>query len=74
MQLAVFIICGFSYNIIFIMNIAIKNSESPAKIAAANKKLKKKVKQQTMADFYAKLKGVFDDGLSYQKQVRNEWS
>lgn len=29
--------------------------------------------KKTIADYYGSLKGVFGDGLKYQKQIRNEW-
>jgi hypothetical protein len=40
-----------------------------------NKALKKlpKTKQKSLSSFYGKLKGVFGDGLAYQKAIRNKW-
>ena len=42
-----------------------------------NKELKKlyeiKKAKNSMAQFAGKLKGVFGDGLDYQKKIRNEW-
>jgi len=38
----------------------------------AVKKLGKK-KPKTFADFYGSLPGVYGDGLTYQKKVRDEW-
>jgi hypothetical protein len=35
--------------------------------------LKEKKKHASMADFVGKLKGVYGDGLTYQKKIRNEW-
>jgi hypothetical protein len=56
------------------MVITIKKGESKKEIAAAVKRLtKKKAAKPALADFYGKLKGKFGDGLTYQKQLRNEW-
>ncbi len=27
-----------------------------------------------LSDFYGKMKGVYGDGLEYQKKIRDEWS
>jgi hypothetical protein len=34
---------------------------------------KKTSGKKKLSDYYGKLKGVFGDGLTYQKQVRSEW-
>lgn len=34
----------------------------------AGKKARKK-----LVDFYGKMPGVYGDGLTYQKKIRNEW-
>lgn len=39
------------------------------RMARARKKSKKK-----LSDFYGKLPGVYGNGLTYQKKVRDEWS
>lgn len=39
------------------------------RMARARKKNKKK-----LIDFYGKLPGLYGDGLTYQKKVRDEWS
>lgn len=31
-------------------------------------------KKKSLAEFSGKLKGVFGDGLEYQKKIRNEWN
>ena len=42
-----------------------------------NQELKKleeaKKNKSAMTQFAGKLKGVFGDGLNYQKKIRNEW-
>ena len=56
------------------MVITIKKGESKQEIEAAVKRLEKKRNTKpTLSDFYGKLKGKFGDGLTYQKQLRNEW-
>ena len=30
-------------------------------------------KTKTLASFFGKMPGAFGDGLTYQKQIRNEW-
>ncbi|MFM8849140.1 MAG: hypothetical protein ACKOE5_01925 [Cytophagales bacterium] len=34
---------------------------------------KKNRPQKTIADFYGALPTTFEDGLTYQKKLRNEW-
>ncbi len=63
------------------MTVTIKKSDSPEAIQrkirkvslAAQKKAKTKRKFDPF-EFLGKLKGVFGDGLTYQKKVRDEWS
>lgn len=55
-----------------IIKISKKSSESDIRKALSPLK-KKKNNKKTLADFYGKLKGVYGDGLEYQKKVRNEW-
>ena len=56
------------------MVITIKKGETKKEIEAAVKRLgKKRSSKPALADFYGKLKGKFGDGLTYQKQLRNEW-
>jgi hypothetical protein len=55
------------------MIIRLDKNSKPEEI---NQKLESlaKNKRKSMAEFSGKLKGVFGDGLTYQKKVRNEWS
>lgn len=39
------------------------------KLATARGRRSKK-----LSDFYGKMKGVYGNGLEYQKKIRNEWS
>lgn len=55
------------------MVITIKKGESKKEIEAAQRRMDKKSKKPNLSDFYGKLKGVFGDGLSYQKKLRDEW-
>lgn len=56
------------------MVVIIKKGESRENIEAALKRLEQNSKQSKLSDFYGKLKGAFGDGLTYQKQIRDEWS
>lgn len=55
-----------------IIKISKKSSENDIRKALTPLTKKKKGKK-TLTDFYGKLKGVYGDGLAYQKKVRNEW-
>jgi hypothetical protein len=45
------------------------NKKELDKLAKIRGKKKKK-----LSDFYGKMPGVFGNGLSYQKKIRDEWS
>jgi len=56
--------------------IKVSKNDTPEQTIKALDKLSKKnkaTKNKSLAAFYGKLKGVFGDGLTYQKQMRNEW-
>lgn len=56
------------------MVVVINKDATPKDIEKALKKLNKAMpKKPLLSDFYGKLKGVFGDGLAYQKSIRNEW-
>jgi hypothetical protein len=56
------------------MVVIIKKDATKEDIEKAIKMLDESLpKKQRLADFYGKLKGVFGDGLEYQKKIRNEW-
>ncbi len=55
------------------MVVFIKKKDSKKQIRAAVKRLSSKSKKLTLSDFYGKLTGKFGDGLTYQKELRNEW-
>lgn len=56
------------------MVVIINKDASKKDIEKALKKLNKAMpKKPNLSDFYGKLKGVFGDGLTYQKNIRNEW-
>ncbi len=40
---------------------------------ALSKREKSKPIQKTLADFYGALPKTFEDGLTYQKRLRDEW-
>ncbi len=52
----------------------IKKDDDKKVIEEAVSKLEKKPDQPRLSDFYGKLKGKFEDGMIYQKKVRDEWS
>ena len=54
------------------MIITINKNTKPEEIAEALKKLPKS-KKKSLLSFYGKLKGTFGDGLTYQKEIRDEW-
>ncbi len=54
------------------MVVTITKETSKEEITELLKKLKSSNKKG-LKDFYGKLKGVFGDGLAYQKRIRNEW-
>mgnify|MGYP006284158125 CR=1 FL=1 len=61
------------------MSITIKNSDSPEEINKKIEQLYQKMnrkpnkKKYNLLDYVGKLKGVYGDGLTYQKEIRNEW-
>lgn len=55
------------------MVITINKDTNSKEIDKALKKLQDSKKKQNLSSFYGKLKGVFGDGLEYQKKVRDEW-
>lgn len=55
------------------MVIVIKRNANQGEIKAALKKIKAKAEKPKLMDFYGKMKGKFGDGLTYQKELRNEW-
>jgi len=55
------------------MVITINKNTRREEIDAALKKLPKS-KKKNLSSFYGKLKGIFGDGMEYQKKVRDEWS
>ena len=54
------------------MVVTIKKNDSKKEVESALKSLKKKVKKPVLSDFYGKLKGSFGDGLTYQKETREQ--
>jgi hypothetical protein len=57
------------------MVVHISKKSKPEEVKKALKKLaaQRKRKKKSLADFYGKLPGAYGDGLTYQKNVRNEW-
>lgn len=53
------------------MLITIHKGADKKEIETALKPLEKK--KPRLIDYYGKLKGVFGNGLEYQKKVRDEW-
>ena len=54
------------------MVITINKDTKAEEINKAIKQLPKS-KKKDLSSFYGKLKGVFGDGLEYQKKMRDEW-
>ncbi len=54
------------------MVITINKDTRPEEIDKALKQMQKS-KKKNVSRYYGKLKGVFGDGLEYQKKIRNEW-
>jgi hypothetical protein len=57
------------------MIVRISSKDKPEKTRKALEKLAtaRRKKGRTLADFYGKLPGIFGNGLTYQKKVRDEW-
>jgi len=58
------------------MIVTVRKNSRADKIQSDLKKLSgrnKTSRKKRLADFYGKLKGVYGDGLEYQKQQRSEW-
>jgi hypothetical protein len=56
--------------------IKISKTDSPEQTLKALSMLEKKKqapKTKSLAEFFGKMPDVFGDGLTYQKQMRNEW-
>ncbi len=55
------------------MVLRIKKGQSKKQIEAAVKRLQKDASKPVLADFLGKMKGKFGDGVTYQKELRNDW-
>ncbi|BAU52907.1 hypothetical protein [Mucilaginibacter gotjawali] len=55
------------------MVITTNKDTKPEELDEALKKMQKS-KKKKLSSFYGKLKGVFGDGLEYQKKLRDEWN
>ncbi len=55
------------------MVVVINKGAEQDEIKAALKKIKPDPEKPKLMDFFGKMKGIFGDGLSYQKKLRNEW-
>ena len=56
--------------------IKVSKTDTPEQALKALGKLTKRKqpkKTKSLASFFGKLPGAFGDGLTYQKQMRNEW-
>jgi hypothetical protein len=56
--------------------IKISRNSSQQDARKALDKLAKKTRKKpakTLADYYGKLPGIYGDGLTYQKKIRDEW-
>lgn len=59
------------------MVIRITRKSKPEETRIALDKLvnqRRKKKSKKLSEFYGKMKGVYGNGLQYQKRMRNEWS
>ncbi|GAC1303843.1 MAG: hypothetical protein NVSMB24_10390 [Mucilaginibacter sp.] len=50
------------------------NKDTKAEDIDKSLKRLKKAKKKSLNSFYGKLKGAFGDGMTYQKQMRDEWN
>lgn len=55
------------------MVIIIDKDTTKEQISEALKKMDKKNNKPSLVDFFGKLKGKYEDGLTYQRELRNEW-
>ncbi len=58
------------------MVIEIKKGATKEEVEQLLKQLKKTEKpteKRKLSDFFGTMKGIFGDGLAYQKKVRSEW-
>ena len=55
------------------MVVVINKKTEKKEVKAALKKIVENSEKPKLADFFGKLKGVYGDGLNYQKKLRNEW-
>ncbi|MEX8548784.1 MAG: hypothetical protein V5804_14400 [Mucilaginibacter sp.] len=55
------------------MVIVINKDADQDEIKAALEKIKANSEKPKLMDFYGKMKGKFGDGLTYQKELRDEW-
>ena len=56
-----------------IVRISKENKEDARKALHELSKKRKLKNNKTLAHFYGKMRGVYGDGLTYQKKIRNEW-
>lgn len=56
--------------------VKISKKSKPEETRKALEKLagQRKKRSKKLSDFYGKMKGVYGDGLEYQKKIRDEWS
>ena len=55
------------------MTVHINSSLNPDDLKKALEQINNVKKSNSMLHFSGKLKGLFGDGLDYQKKIRNEW-
>lgn len=58
------------------MIIKISRKSKPEETRKALDRLvsQRKKKGKKLSDFYGKMKGIYGNGLTYQKKIRDEWS
>ena len=56
-----------------IIKIGRKSKPEDTNKALAKLVKKRKKRGRNLSEFYGKLKGVYGDGITYQKKIRDEW-
>ncbi len=57
-----------------VVKISAKNKPEETRKALDKLARKKGKKKKKLSDFYGKMPGTYGNGLSYQKEIRNEWA
>ena len=62
-----------SVNLFLTMLLKIKKGATKEEILKALEKMQEQRDKGKLTRFFGKMKGIFTDGVDYQREIRNEW-